>query len=176
MTKTFVPAEFDGGASRLRVLVIEDDPSVGAAILMMLEREGCDTVHAPDAGTGTRAFESSRFDLVIVDIFMPGANGLDIIAGFRRQAPTVPILAMSGFRFRDSMPPGLDFLGMALEAGAAACLRKPFAPGQLMAAVFASLDPALPVLVSRKPENQDKDGHDDAGQRSLQHPAVCPPV
>jgi DNA-binding response OmpR family regulator len=125
-----------------RVLVIEDDLSVGAAIQMMLDREGCDAVHAADANIGKKAFETSSFDLVIVDIFMPGINGLQTIAGFRRRAPSVPILAMSGFRFRDSMNPGLDFLGMATDAGATACLRKPFAPRQLMAAVYASLDPA----------------------------------
>jgi DNA-binding response OmpR family regulator len=125
-----------------RVLVIEDDPSVGAAIQIMLDREGCDTVHAPDADMGIKAFEASSFDLVIVDIFMPGANGLETIAEFRIRAPAVPILAMSGFRFRGSMDPGLDFLGMAAEAGATGCLRKPFTPEQLTAAVRASLEPA----------------------------------
>jgi DNA-binding response OmpR family regulator len=95
-----------------RVLVVEDDPSVGAAIRMILNREVCDTVHALDAAEGMRAFESSPFDLAIVDIFMPGINGLKTIAGFRQRAPTMPILAISGFRFRDSMGPGLDFLAM----------------------------------------------------------------
>jgi DNA-binding response OmpR family regulator len=130
----------------MRVLVIEDDLSVGAAILTMLDLEGWQAVHATDAHLGMRAFESSRFDLVIVDLFMPGINGLEAIAGFRQRAPTVPILAMSGFRFRDSMKPGLDFLARAAEAGATGCLRKPFAPRQLMAAVHASLDPAHPVF------------------------------
>lgn len=125
-----------------RVLVIEDDPSVGAAIQMMLDREGCSTVHAPDADMGVKAFESSSFDLVIVDIFMPGMSGLETITELRNRAPAVPILAMSGFRFRGSMDPGLDFLGMAAEAGATDCLRKPFTPEQLTAAVRASLEPA----------------------------------
>jgi DNA-binding response OmpR family regulator len=132
-----------------RVLLVEDDPSVGAAIRMILNHEGCDTVHALDATIGMRAFESSRFDLAIVDIFMPEIDGLKAIAGFRRRSPTMPILAISGFRFRDSMGPGMDFLVMAAEAGAAVCLRKPFAPRQLMAAVHASLEPALPVPASR---------------------------
>jgi DNA-binding response OmpR family regulator len=125
----------------MRILVIEDDASVGAAIQMILDREGCHTVHASDADIGIKAFESSGFDLVIVDIFMPGTNGINTIIGFRRWAPTVPILAMSGFRFRDSMDPSLDFLGIAAEAGATVCLRKPFAPQQLIAAVHASLGP-----------------------------------
>jgi DNA-binding response OmpR family regulator len=131
-----------------RVLVIEDDLSVGAAIQMMLDREGCEAVHATDAHVGKKAFESSSFDLVIVDIFMPGISGLKTIAGFRQRAPTVPILAMSGFRFRDLMDPSLDFLRLAAEAGAAACLRKPFTPRELMAAVYASLDPAHHPLLA----------------------------
>jgi DNA-binding response OmpR family regulator len=127
----------------VRVLVIDDDASVGAAIQMILGREGYDTVHAPDADVGIKAFESSSFDLVIVDLFMPGMNGLEIITEFRQRAPMLPILAMSGFRFRDSMDPGLDFLGMAASAGATVCLRKPFSQQQLMEAVHASRSPAL---------------------------------
>jgi DNA-binding response OmpR family regulator len=125
------------------VLVIEDDSSVGAAIQMILDREGYDTVHAPDADAGMRAFEASSFDLVIVDIFMPGANGLEIIAELRNRAAAVPILAMSGFRFRNSTDHGLDFLDMANAAGATACLRKPFTREQLMAAVRAGLESAI---------------------------------
>jgi DNA-binding response OmpR family regulator len=127
----------------VKVLIIDDDASVGAAIQMILGREGYDTVHAPDADVGIKAFESSSFDLVIVDLFMPETNGLEIITEFRRRAPTLPILAVSGFRFRDSMDPGLDFLGMAASAGATICLRKPFSPQQLMEAVHASRSPAL---------------------------------
>jgi DNA-binding response OmpR family regulator len=129
-----------------RILVVEDDLSVGAAIRMMLEREGCETVHAPDAGIGIKAIESSHFDLAIVDIFLPGISGLKTIAEFRDRAPTVPILAISGFIFRNSMDPALDYLAMAVQAGAMACLRKPFARRQLMAAVHASLSSVPPAL------------------------------
>jgi DNA-binding response OmpR family regulator len=135
-----------GNLPIVRVLVIDDDASVGGAIQMMLDREGCDTVHAPDAYAGIRAFESSSFDLVIVDLFMPGMNGLEIIAEFRQRAPSLPILAMSGFRFRDSMDPALDFLGMAASAGATICLRKPFSQQQLMAAVHASRNPGFSMI------------------------------
>ena len=135
-----------GPSDVMRVLVVEDDPSVGAAIRMTLEREGYDTVLALDADAGTATFESLYFDLVIVDIFMPGKSGLATIAEFRQRAPAVPILAMSGFRFRESMDPGLDFLAMAARVGATGCLRKPFAPQQLMRAVCASLDPSPRVL------------------------------
>jgi len=128
-----------------RVLVIEDDHSVGAAIQMMLACKGCETVLAPDANAGVQAFEASKFDVVMVDIFMPGIDGLKTIKGIRERAPSIPIVAMSGFRFRDSTGPGLDILGMAAELGAVSCLRKPFAPAQLIAAINSGLDPALSV-------------------------------
>jgi DNA-binding response OmpR family regulator len=151
----------------MRVLIIEDDPSVGAAIQMMLGREGYDAVHAPDADTGMKVFESSRFNLVIVDIFMPGMNGLKTIAEFRHRAPDVPVLAISGFRFRDSMDPGLDFLAMADQAGAAVCLRKPFTSEQLMTAVRASVDPSRAGIRSVATEFRDKDTHDGVERPSL---------
>jgi DNA-binding response OmpR family regulator len=147
----------------MRVLIIEDDPSVGAAIQMMLDREGCNAVHTPDAETGMQVFESSessRFNLVIVDIFMPGMNGLKTIAEFKNRAPDVPVLAISGFRFRDSMDPGLDFLAMADQAGAAVCLRKPFTSEQLMMAVRASVDPSRSGIRRVATEFRDKDTHD----------------
>jgi DNA-binding response OmpR family regulator len=129
-----------------RVLIIDDDASVGAAIQMTLERTGHVAVHAPDADTAIEAFESSSFDLAIVDIFIPGSNGIDVIARFRKHAPAVPLLAISGFRFRSSMDPDMDFLALAANAGAAVCMRKPFTPRQLMSAVHASLDRPLPLI------------------------------
>jgi DNA-binding response OmpR family regulator len=125
------------------VLVIEDDASVGAAIQLMLDQEGYATVHAPDADAGMRAFEASSFDLVVVDIFMPGKNGLETIAKLRNRPTAVPILAMSGFRFRNSTDRGLDFLDRANAAGATACLSKPFTREEMIAAVRASLESTI---------------------------------
>jgi DNA-binding response OmpR family regulator len=151
----------------MRVLIIEDDPSVGAAIQLVLDREGFDTVHAPNADEGLRAFDSSSFNLLIVDIFMPGMDGLKTIAEFQNRTPAVPVLAISGFRFRDSMNPSLDFLGMAAEVGATVCLRKPFTSEQLMTAVRVSLEPTLSGIRSVKTEFRDKDSHDGDEQPSL---------
>jgi DNA-binding response OmpR family regulator len=160
----------------MRALIIEDDPSVGAAIQMILGREGFDAVHAPEAETGIQLFESSSFNLVIVDIFMPGMDGLKTIAEFRNRAPTIPILAISGFRFREPMDRGLDFLGMADEAGATFCLRKPFTSGQLITAVRASLDPSHSGISCVETEFRDKDSHDDVERPSLQHRAAVSPA
>lgn len=126
-----------------QVLVVDDDICVGAAIRTLLNIEGCSTVHVQDSDTGSKLFESMRFDVAIVDIFMPGRSGIETIASFRAQAPQVPIIAMSGFRFRSGSDRNLDFLGMAIAAGAATGLRKPFTLHQLMAALHESINPAV---------------------------------
>ena len=127
-----------------RVLVIDDDKSVCVAIETLLRRQDCVAVVADSGELGAEAFEASNFDVVMVDIFMPGMDGLETIKGFRQRAPTVPIVAMSGFRFRSSIAPAPDFLGMATKLGATCCLRKPFGPQQLMAAINVCLGDRLP--------------------------------
>lgn len=131
------------GVAMTRVLVIEDDRSVSLAIQNMLVHQGCEAVLATDAQQGSQALEAAEFDVVMIDIFIPGMDGLKTIKDIRQRMPTVPIVAMSGFRFRNSMSPTLDFLGMAAQIGANSCLRKPFSPQQLREAINASLNPAF---------------------------------
>jgi CheY-like chemotaxis protein len=130
-------------AAMMRALVIDDDHSVGMAIQLILARHGFETTLAPDGLSGLQFFESCKFDVVIVDIFIPGMSGIEAIAAFRRRSPIVPIIAMSGFRFRDSMGPRLDVLGTAVKFGATSCLPKPFAPDQLIAAIDSSFDASV---------------------------------
>lgn len=122
-----------------RVLVIDDDKSVCSAIEAFLRRQDCIVVLANNGYVGIKSFESSHFDVVMIDIFMPGMDGLETIKGFRERAPKVPIVAMSGFRFRGTTGPAPNFLGMAAKLGATYCLSKPFQPQQLMAAINACL-------------------------------------
>lgn len=119
----------------MRVLVIDDDANIGAAIQAILASHNFETVLAFRAHSGIHALELSSFDAVIVDIFMPGMDGLDTIEKIRQQAPNIPIVAMTGFRFRASM----DFLGQAIQRGATSSVRKPFTPQQLISTINASL-------------------------------------
>jgi CheY-like chemotaxis protein len=122
-----------------RALVIDDDANVAAAIQAILERHAYQTVHASRAHAGIHALQQSKFDVVIVDIFMPGMGGLDTIKTIRQKAPGIPIVAMTGFRLRPSKDPDTDFLMLAIQRGATACVRKPFAPAQLLDAIGKSL-------------------------------------
>ena len=121
-----------------RILVIDDDACVSTAIQAILARRQCDTVLASRAHAGIHAFQTSGFDIVMVDLFMPGMNGLDTIARIRSKS-AVPIIAMSGFRLRNSLDADQDFLGMAILRGATISLRKPFSPPQLVAAIDRGL-------------------------------------
>jgi two-component system response regulator (stage 0 sporulation protein F) len=121
-----------------RILVIDDDACVGRAIQAILARRQCETLLASRAHAGIHTFQASGFDVVIIDLFMPGMDGLETITRIRSES-AVPIIAMSGFRLRNSRDPDQDFLDMAVLRGATTSLRKPFSPPQLVAAIDRSL-------------------------------------
>jgi CheY-like chemotaxis protein len=128
-----------------RILVIDDDAAVRTAIATVLKRQGLDVVVVKDGQSGIDAIQQEKFDVVIVDIFMPGMDGLESIRAFKRYAPSVPMIAISGFMFRDSSRPAPDFLAMATKLGAAYSLHKPFRATELLRLVDACLtDAAAP--------------------------------
>ena len=99
------------GADMTRVLIVDDDPMVCAAIEIYLERHGFDVTIADGGEAGLRALEDACFDLMLVDIFMPHMRGFELIRIFHERAPTVPLIAMSGYAFAN-----LDFAGAGLPA------------------------------------------------------------
>ena len=118
-----------------RVLVVDDDPMVCMAIEVSLARHGLEVTIADGGDTGLRALEGAAFDLMIVDIFMPHMRGFESIRIFHERAPAIPLIAMSGYAFANLDSPAPDFLRMALELGAARCLRKPFTPMALLTVI-----------------------------------------
>jgi DNA-binding response OmpR family regulator len=116
----------------MKILVIDDDTNVSQAMRAILAQHRYDTILVPRATAGLLALAFDRFNLVIVDIFMPGMGGLDTIAQIRKQS-SIPIIAASGFHMRHR--PDIDYHAGALRYGATACLRKPFTPSQLIATV-----------------------------------------
>ena len=133
-----------------RVLVIDDDASVRTAIVSVLEHQGLDVIAVEDGHSGIEAVQGQKFDVIIVDIFMPGLDGLESIRAFKRHAPAVPVIAISGFMFRDSSRPAPDFLAMATKLGAAYSLHKPFRAPELLRLVEASLSlPAPPPAATK---------------------------
>lgn len=122
-----------------QILVVDDDPMVCMAIEIYLQRKNFRVTIADGGEAGLRSLAHEQFDLMIVDIFMPHMRGFESIRLFHDRAPAIPLIAMSGYAFADLNSPAPDFLRMALELGAARCLRKPFTPDALLAAVKGCL-------------------------------------
>jgi CheY-like chemotaxis protein len=133
------------------ILVIDDDRAVLATIKVLLER-AAHTVETVDTSrNGLQLIETRSFDLLIVDIFMPGIDGFETMRLVHQSRPEMPVIVISGqqFTLASDRPP--DFLHMATKLGAVSSLQKPFKPVQLMAAVDSSLsDSQCPPGVSRK--------------------------
>jgi len=125
------------------ILVVDDDPLVSSTIRVWLELHGFSVVVADDGISGLNALEDSTFDLMVIDIFMPHMRGFESIRVFHQAAPTVPLIAISGYTFavpQDSPAP--DFMRMALDLGASRSLRKPFTPAKLLAVIDECLSEA----------------------------------
>jgi CheY-like chemotaxis protein len=118
-----------------RILVVDDDPLVCEAIEACLQHQGFEVIVANGGEAGFHALETSAFDVMLVDIFMPHMRGFESIRRFHERAPAIPLVAMSGYAFANIEPPSPDFHKMAHELGAASCLQKPFTPSGLLAAI-----------------------------------------
>jgi len=125
-----------------KILIIDDDVAVKATIRLLLERAGHSVVVADDGRKGLKIFEAGEFDLLFLDIFMPGMDGIETMRLVHQQQPLIPIIAISGRPVTWDSATGPDFLNMATKLGAVSSLQKPFKPAALLAAVAGCLDAA----------------------------------
>jgi CheY-like chemotaxis protein len=127
-----------------RILVVDDDPQICLAVRAWLKRYGFRVSIADGGANGLVALDTATFDLMIVDIFMPNMRGFESIRTFHQRAPTVPLIAISGYAFSGLEASGPDFLKMAVRLGATRCLRKPFKPTTLLGVIDECLSEAEP--------------------------------
>jgi DNA-binding response OmpR family regulator len=114
-----------------RILVIDDQPDVRAMISIVLRVNHFEIVEAASGAAGLKEFEDSKFDMAIVDIFLQGTNGFDVIRKMRESIPHLPIIAMSGMTT-------LDFVSGSPDLSDIICLQKPFRPNELVRAIEAA--------------------------------------
>jgi CheY-like chemotaxis protein len=122
------------------ILVVDDEKPVRDTLAVLLEREGYRVVVAEGGHTAIEAVETFTFDIVIVDISMPGMNGLETVRILRREAPNVPVVVMSAYASGGLVEP--DFFRTAMELGATCCLPKPFTREQLFDAIVFCRPPS----------------------------------
>ena len=114
-----------------RVLVVDDQPEVRTIISLVLRMNRFEIVEAASAASALKLFEPASFDVAIIDMFLEGSIGSDLIAALRAQARGLPVIAISGMTVT-------DFLSDMPELSDVVCLQKPFRPTDLMDAVQAA--------------------------------------
>ncbi len=117
-----------------RILIIDDEPSIRQIMTQVLAAHGHETVAAADGVEGAALLRTHSVDLVITDLIMPGAEGIETIIGMRRANPGLPIIAMSG------TIDGRGYLRMARLLGARRTLQKPFTTQGLLKAINGVLN------------------------------------
>ena len=125
-----------------RILVVDDDAAVQMTVRLLLERAGHSVVTADDGRKGLALCQSGDFDLLFLDIFMPGMDGFETMRLVRLRHPQLPIIVISGRPVSAEADSGPDFLTMATKLGAVSSLQKPFRPADLLTAVAGSLEAA----------------------------------
>ncbi len=115
-----------------RVLVVEDEPRLLAFVRDALEADGLEVDGALDGVSGLRAALDGDHDLVVLDLMLPGANGLEVLRQLRRRKPRTPVLILSA---RSELETKLRGFGL----GATDYLTKPFALDEFLARVRVQL-------------------------------------
>jgi DNA-binding response OmpR family regulator len=116
----------------LRILVVEDEVKVARALREGLQREKYEVVVAPTGEEGFFLVNAEEFDLVILDLMLPGRDGLQVLSTLRKRGLQTPVLILTA---RDAIEDRVQ----GLDKGADDYLVKPFAFPELLARVRARL-------------------------------------
>lgn len=128
-----------------RILIVDDDPDIRRLLCDYLSQDGMEVVEAGDGPSALAAFRRSGPDLIILDVMMPGFDGLEVCRRVRTESP-VPVIFLTGKADEVDQLLGFGF-------GADDYVTKPFSPRTLVARVKALLRRASPpgqhALLSR---------------------------
>jgi len=114
----------------VRLLVVEDDPAIASFLAKGLKEAGFAVDHAASGGAALEMASSTTYDVAVVDLMLPGLDGLGLIEELRRRRIRVPVIILSARRSVDDRVRGL-------QAGGDDYLTKPFAFEELLARVQA---------------------------------------
>ena len=122
------------GHVNARILVVDDDTALAEMIGIVLRTEGFDPFFCEDGSAALAAFRSTKPDLVLLDLMLPGINGIQVCASIREESG-VPIIMLTAKSDTTDVVKGL-------ESGADDYVVKPFNPKELVARIRTRLRPA----------------------------------
>lgn len=127
----------------LKVLIIEDDRNLAEAVARSLITNDFNPTIAYDGNQGMEYASNEKFDAIVLDIMLPGPNGLDICRALKEQGNTTPIIICSA---REAIEQRVE----GLNAGADDYITKPFAPAELVARIHAVVRRSSPAAQLRQ--------------------------
>jgi DNA-binding response OmpR family regulator len=123
------------------VLVVDDDPTVSDVVRRYLEQDGCRVRLAADGFAGLAAVAADRPDLVVLDLMMPGLDGLEVCRRLRARLPGLPVVMLTALGEEADRVVGL-------EVGADDYVTKPFSPRELALRIRSVLRRTPPAAES----------------------------
>lgn len=127
------------------ILVVEDDAEIARLVQINLEDEGYVVELVHDGDEGYRKIQSAEYDLIVLDLMLPGMNGIDICKKFRAEDAATPLLMLT------AKSEEFDKV-LGLELGADDYLTKPFGIRELLARIKALLRRARqPSMTAKRP-------------------------
>ena len=133
-----------------KILVAEDDLHILEGLVDTLESEGYEVTPASDGEQALRLWSSESFDLVILDIMMPGKSGYDVCRSIRSKDQDIPVIMLT------AKGEEIDKV-VGLELGADDYVTKPFGVRELLARIAAVLRRAARTRESKTARNKDPD-------------------
>jgi two-component system alkaline phosphatase synthesis response regulator PhoP len=117
--------------SNHKILVIDDEPSIVSLISAYLKPEGYEVYTATDGPSGLKAARAFKPDLIVLDLMLPGMDGLELLSRLRRESDVYVIMLTARTEETDKI--------VGLSVGADDYVTKPFSPRELTARVKAAL-------------------------------------
>jgi two-component system, OmpR family, phosphate regulon sensor histidine kinase PhoR len=118
---------------RPRVLVVDDEERIQMACQRLLSQEGCDVAVAENGIKGLKMIDEAHFDIVLLDLMMPGMSGMDVLTGIKSRHPDTVIIVITGYAT-------LEHSIETMKKGAFDFLSKPFSPQELRVVISKAIE------------------------------------
>jgi two-component system alkaline phosphatase synthesis response regulator PhoP len=117
--------------SKIKVLIIDDEESIVNLVESYLQPEGYEIFTAPDGKSGLQSFRAFNPDLIVLDIMLPGIDGIELLSRIRRESNVYVIMLTAKSEETDKI--------VGLSIGADDYVTKPFSPRELVARIKAAV-------------------------------------
>jgi len=112
----------------MKILVVDDENIVLDSCQRVLEADGFEVFLVPSADKALKAMKKDDFALLLIDVKMPGHDGMYLMREVKEKWPDIPIIVMSGYHTK-------EIIEEAVKIGAATFIAKPFTPDELLEAL-----------------------------------------